>query len=65
MRPKLRCCFAILHAIGALEHGSQTGTNLMAKLAVTLVFDILSVNLMWLFVGVFGVLGVLGHGCRV
>ena len=36
-----------------------------SKLAVTLAVVILSVNLIWSSVGVFGVLSVLGHGCRV
>ena len=36
-----------------------------SKLAVTLAVVILSVNLLWSIMGVFGVLGVPGHGCRV
>ena len=36
-----------------------------SKLAVTLAVVILSVNFMQSCVDVFGVFGVLGHGCRV
>ena len=36
-----------------------------SKLAVTLAVVILSVNRLWTIVGVFGVLGMLGHACRV
>ena len=57
--------FAVkLHAVRALEHEYQAWTNLSAKLAVTLAVVILSVNLMWPFVVVFGVLGVQGCCCR-
>ena len=49
----------MLHVIGALERGCEAWTNLSAKAAVTRVVGILSVNLIWSFMGVFGVLVVL------
>ena len=54
--------FATLHAVRALEREYEAWTSLSAKLAVTQAVGILSVCLMWLFVGVFGVLGASGHG---